>query len=107
MSAAQSGLAQASSVPSALATTTWSDLHRRQQRLVSGLGEAERRIATVTAKLERLGWDNPNKRGPQMQVGFMQTHHWAPLNSAMGTRGEPPPPMVWPPLIARLPLPCV
>lgn len=68
MSAAQSGLSHSTAVSAALATSTWSDLHRRQQRLVSGLGEAERRIAIVTAKLEGLGWANPNKRGPQMQV---------------------------------------
>ena len=39
---------------------------------MSGVGEAERRIAVVTAKLEGLGWTNPNKRGPQMQVSRMQ-----------------------------------
>jgi hypothetical protein len=73
MSAAQSGLSHATAVSAALATSTWSDLHRRQQRLVSGLGEAERRIAVVTAKLEGLGWNNPNKRGPQMQVRVQHT----------------------------------
>ena len=58
--AALSGLSTTLQPAASLAIHTWSDLHRRQQRVVSAIGEAERRILHITQKLERLGWQNPH-----------------------------------------------
>jgi hypothetical protein len=69
--ASRSGLSVASSSPvlpvPPPSTASWSFVHLRQQRLVSALGEAEKRCQLVCDKLERLGWQNPNKRGPNME----------------------------------------